>query len=65
MKNEHFHCAFCDTLTKTKIVPFQIKREGQVFEMQTKAEVCPNCNEKYYDGDTLIKFEKVVDKILP
>ncbi len=61
---KHLYCAFCDTLTKAKIVRLQKVRQGEEFNLQIKAEVCPNCKEEYYDGKTLNNFEEMVSKKL-
>ncbi len=57
---KHLHCAFCDTLTKTKLVSREKIRNGKGYSLQMKAEVCPNCGEQYYDGERLAEFEKMV-----
>jgi YgiT-type zinc finger domain-containing protein len=57
---KHLHCAFCDTLTESKIVTLTKTRKGRKFTLEMKAEVCPNCKEKYYDGAKLQEFEKSI-----
>jgi YgiT-type zinc finger domain-containing protein len=57
---KHLHCAFCDTLTETKLVSVKKIRQGKTFNLEMKAEVCPNCKEKYYDGAKLQEFEKSI-----
>jgi uncharacterized protein with PIN domain len=37
-------------------------RQDEEFNLQIKAEVCPNCKEEYYDGKTLNNFEEMVSK---
>jgi YgiT-type zinc finger domain-containing protein len=57
---KHLHCAFCDTLTESKIVTLTKTRKDRKFTLEMKAEVCPNCKEKYYDGAKLQKFEQSI-----
>jgi hypothetical protein len=56
----HLHCVFCDTLTKTKFISLKKIRAGKNFIFKMKAEVCPNCKEKYYDGAKLLEIEKYI-----
>jgi YgiT-type zinc finger domain-containing protein len=62
---KHLHCDFCNTLTETKTVSLEKTRAGRNFTFETKAEVCPNCHAKYYDGAKLIQIEKSMKKQLP
>jgi len=64
MKNNHFKCEFCDTLTETEFVSRKVTRQGKQFILEMEAEVCPNCKEEYYDGGKLLEFEKSVKKQL-
>jgi YgiT-type zinc finger domain-containing protein len=61
---KHLQCEFCDGETKTKLVSVKKKREGKTFNLEMKAEVCPNCKTKYYDGAKLQEFEKSIKKQL-
>jgi uncharacterized protein with PIN domain len=56
----HLKCEFCDGVTETKLVFVKKKREGKTFNLEMKAEVCPNCKIKYYDGAKLQKFEQSI-----
>jgi len=64
MKNNHFKCEVCDTLTKTGFVSRKVVRKGKQFVLEIEAEVCPNCKEEYYDGGKLLEFEQSVKKQL-
>jgi uncharacterized protein with PIN domain len=61
---KHLHCDFCNTLTGTKLVSVKKIRDGKTFNLEIKAEVCPNCKTKYYDGGKLQKFEKYIKEKL-
>ncbi len=64
MKNRHFNCEFCDTMTETGFVEIEVKRQGKDFTSKMKAEICPNCKEEYFDGGKLVEFESNVKKQL-
>jgi len=60
----HLNCDFCDTLTETKTVSLKKTRAGKKFTFDVKAEVCPRCKMKYYDGAKLLQIEKSMKKQL-
>ena len=64
MKERHLNCEFCGTLTETKIVELKATRDGREFVSQIEAEVCPNCKEEYYEGESLLQFEEMIEKSL-
>jgi YgiT-type zinc finger domain-containing protein len=61
---KHLDCDFCNNLTETKTVLLKKTRAGRNFTFETKAEVCPNCHAKYYDGAKLLQIEKSMKKQL-
>ncbi len=62
--DKHLRCDNCDTLTQTEFVSKTVKRKGKPFTLECYAEVCPNCKEIYFDGPTLVNFEKSIEKNL-
>ena len=56
---ENITCDACGETTETKFVSKSFKRKGQTFSFQNvKAQVCPNCGERYFDGKTMLAIEK-------
>lgn len=57
--SEHLHCESCDGITETKFITKTFKRNGQGFTFHNvKAEVCPKCGARYFDGQTLTEVEE-------
>jgi hypothetical protein len=60
MKTNHINCDECGTLTETKFVSKKIFRRGKYYNFESNAEVCPNCDNKYFDMHTTLEFEKSI-----
>ncbi|MBF2057312.1 MAG: YgiT-type zinc finger protein [Cyanobacterium sp. T60_A2020_053] len=57
-------CLFCEGKLSQKIVTEIIKNDGDTVSLEVSALVCDNCGERYYDLETMKKFELIKYKWL-
>ena len=56
-------CLFCEGKLSQKQVTEIIKNDGDTVILEVSALVCDNCGERYYDLETMKKFELIKQKL--
>lgn len=56
-------CLFCEGKLSQKTVTEIIKNDGDTVSLKVSALVCDNCGERYYDLETMKKFELIKQKL--
>lgn len=56
-------CLFCEGKLSQKTVTEIIKDDGDTVSLEVSALVCDNCGERYYDLETMKKFELIKQKL--
>lgn len=56
-------CLFCEGKLSKKKVTEIIKNDGDTVSLEVSALVCDNCGERYYDLETMKKFELIKQKL--
>ncbi len=56
-------CLFCEGKLSKKTVTEIIKNDGDTVSLEVSALVCDNCGERYYDLETMKKFELIKQKL--
>lgn len=56
-------CLFCEGKLNKKQVTEIIKNNGDTVSLEVSALVCHNCGERYYDLETMKKFESIKQKL--
>lgn len=56
-------CLFCQSNLSQKQVTEIIKNDGDTVSLDVLVLVCDNCGERYYDFETIKKFELIKQKL--
>jgi len=56
-------CLFCEGKLSKKTVTEILKNDGDTVILEVSALVCDNCGERYYDLETMKKFELIKQKL--
>ena len=61
--NKHLICEKCGGETETKFVDKNIFHKGQNYFIENiKAEVCPDCGERYFNANVLLEIENRIEQ---
>lgn len=56
-------CLFCEGKLSQKTVTEIIKNDGDTVSLEVSVLLCDNCGERYYDFETMKKFELIKQKL--